>query len=179
MCCRSCPPPPPASRTHSNLSFSAYSVDCCVLFPPPAAATVATIYCVFVYFSPSFSADCCFIPSFSTPHIPTHIPIDCCVVCLRFCVLSWPLAFRPEVNRPTVSSSVYLSAAPAVIATAMASESTPPTPPSVAVAGSLLSSLPLSFVSFVRFVRSIRLFSSIELIDEKVRTMLATINQGR
>ena len=43
------------------------------------------------------------------------------------------LAFVAEVNSPTVSSSFHLSAAPAVIATAVAAESTPPTPPPVAV----------------------------------------------
>ena len=44
------------------------------------------------------------------------------------------LAFGPEVNSRPEPSSVHLSAAPAVITTAMAAESPPPTPPSVAEA---------------------------------------------
>ena len=43
------------------------------------------------------------------------------------------LAFGSEVNSRSEPSSVHLSAASAVIATVMASESTPPTPPPVAV----------------------------------------------
>ena len=103
-------------------------VDCCVRFPSPAAATV---FCPFL--PTHFRLIVAFISLFLTPDTPARIPIDCCVVCVSCCVPSWPLAFRPEVINQPEPSSVHLSLDSAVIATTMASESLPPTPPPVAV----------------------------------------------
>ena len=69
--------------------------------------------------------------SFSTPHSPAYIPIDCCVVLCGFCGHCWPLSFQTEVKCPLASSFVQCSAASAVIVTAMAAESMPLTPPPV------------------------------------------------
>ena len=147
------------SNTIKNNIIST-SVDCCVVIAapllPPLSAFVYhcirrsirlvvvsafpqqrprwfTIIVLFFAFLPLYSGWLlrCFNP-FPPPLTPARIPIDCCVVCVGWCGLLWPLSFPTEVKCVFFTSFVHLSMASAVIVTVVAAESMPPTPPPVA-----------------------------------------------
>ena len=105
-----------------------YFFDCCVLFPSPAAATVAIICCNFAHFSPLLHGwlFCCNSvpqPTYPCPYHNWFLGGLCCFL--------WPLlplAFRPEVIHSIGAIIQHFCLASAMFVSNMAAESTLPTP---------------------------------------------------
>ena len=88
-------------------------------------------FCPFSFIIP---ADCCIYCDVIYPCLSpsAFLLLLCLLVC--FCGPLWPLSFPAEVKCTLEPSSAHLCPASAVMVTATAAESTPPTPPSVAEA---------------------------------------------